>query len=144
MKIGTNSTEGENKERAITKMAVNGQQDNTQNKEGGRTNETNNSSNDENKRREDNTDENNNKKTNNGTNKNTGDNNKNNNNGSINKARVSILTPGEMATYTFTISWRPENKSGQDGKIIIRMLMREMAHRTPQITFHPTNSANEE
>jgi hypothetical protein len=47
-----------------------------------------------------------------------------------------------MATYTFTISWRPEHKSGQDGKIIIRMLMREMAHRTPQIIFHPTNSAS--
>jgi hypothetical protein len=47
-----------------------------------------------------------------------------------------------MATYKFTISWRPEHKSGQDGIIIIRILMREMAHRTPQIIFHPTNSAS--
>jgi hypothetical protein len=36
----------------------------------------------------------------------------------------------------------PEHKVGQDGKIIIRMLMGEMAHKTPQITFHPTNSAS--
>jgi hypothetical protein len=47
-----------------------------------------------------------------------------------------------MTTYMFTISWRPEHKAGQDGKIIIKMLMREMAHRTPQIIFHPTNSAS--
>jgi hypothetical protein len=39
----------------------------------------------------------------------SGDNsNKNKNNGRSNKARVSILTPGGMATYMFTISWRPE------------------------------------
>jgi hypothetical protein len=28
----------------------------------------------------------------------------------------------------------------QDGKIIIRMLMREMIHRTPSVIFHPTNA----
>jgi hypothetical protein len=69
-------------------------------------------------------------------------NNKNNNNGSNNKTRVNIITPGELITYTFTISWRPDTKVGQDGKIIIRMLMREMVHRTPSIIFHPTNSAS--
>jgi hypothetical protein len=47
-----------------------------------------------------------------------------------------------MATYAFTISWRPDQKVGQDGKVIIRILMREMAHRTPQIIFHPTNVAS--
>jgi hypothetical protein len=46
-----------------------------------------------------------------------------------------------MNTYTFTISWRPDQKAGQDDKIIIRILIREMAHRTPSIIFHPTNSA---
>jgi hypothetical protein len=45
-----------------------------------------------------------------------------------------------MNTYTFTVSWRPEHKKGQDGKIIIRMLMREMVPRTPSIIFHPTNA----
>jgi hypothetical protein len=52
------------------------------------------------------------------------------------------VTPGEMATYAFTISWRPDQKVGQDGKVIIRMLVREMAHRTPQIIFHPANAAS--
>jgi hypothetical protein len=52
------------------------------------------------------------------------------------------MTPGEMSTYTFTISWRPEHKVGQDGKIIIRMSMREMVHQTPQIIFHSKNSAS--
>jgi hypothetical protein len=66
----------------------------------------------------------------------------NKNSGEGIKTRVSILTPGEMTTCTFTISWRPEHKAGQDGKIIVKMLMREMAHRTPQIIFHPTNSAS--
>jgi hypothetical protein len=80
---------------------------------------------------------NNTNKTNNGNNSS-----KNNNNGSNNKTRVNIVTPREMATYTFTISWRPEQKVGQDGKIIIKMLIREMARRTPQIVFHPTNSAS--
>jgi hypothetical protein len=46
-----------------------------------------------------------------------------------------------MNTYTFTVSWRPDQKKGQDGKMIIRMLMRETVHRTPTIIFHPTNSA---
>jgi hypothetical protein len=79
----------------------------------------------------------------NNTNKNNESNNdKNNNRGSSNKTRVNIVTPGEMATYAFTISWRPDQKVGQDGKVIIRMLMREMAHRTPQIIFHPTNAAS--
>jgi hypothetical protein len=47
-----------------------------------------------------------------------------------------------MNTYAFTVSWRPDRKVGQDGKIIIKMLMREMVHRTPSIIFHPTNSAS--
>jgi hypothetical protein len=68
--------------------------------------------------------------------------NRNNNNGGNNKQRVNIVVPGEMDTYAFTISWRPDQKEGQDGKIIIKMLMREMAHRTPSIVFHPTNSAS--
>jgi hypothetical protein len=52
------------------------------------------------------------------------------------------MTPGEMSTYTFMISWRPEHKVGQDRKIIIRMLMRKMVHQTPQIIFHLTNSVS--
>jgi hypothetical protein len=68
--------------------------------------------------------------------------NKKKDNGGNDKTRVNIMTPGKMSTYTFTISWRPEHKVGQDRKIMIRMLMREMVHRTPQIIFHPTNSAS--
>jgi hypothetical protein len=64
-----------------------------------------------------------------------------NNNGGNNKQRVNILEPGDMDTYAFTVSWRPEQKAGKDGKIIIKKLMREMAHKTPSIIFHPTNSA---
>jgi hypothetical protein len=65
----------------------------------------------------------------------------NNNNGGSSKQRVNILVPGDMNTYAFTVSWRPEHKAGKDGKIIIKNLMREMAHKTPSIIFHPTNSA---
>jgi hypothetical protein len=43
--------------------------------------------------------------------------------------------------YVFTVSWRPEQKKGQDRKIIIKNLMREMVHRTPTIVFHPKNLA---
>jgi hypothetical protein len=57
------------------------------------------------------------------------------------KQKVSIVLPAEMNTYAFTVSWRPDQKKGKDGKIIIKNLMREMVHRTPSITFHPTNSA---
>jgi hypothetical protein len=57
------------------------------------------------------------------------------------KQKVSIVLPTEMNTYAFTVSWRPDQKKGKDGKIIIKNLMREMVHRTPSITFHPTNSA---
>jgi hypothetical protein len=78
----------------------------------------------------------------NGLNKSNKETNNNNNNGSNNKTRVNIVTPGEMITYTFTISWRLDTKVGQDGKIIIRMLMREMVSRTPSIICHPTNSAS--
>jgi hypothetical protein len=91
-----------------------------------------------------NREEDNDKNKNNDTNKKNAEdkNSKNSNNGNNNNTRVNIITPGEMATYTFTISWRPDTKVGQDGKIIIRMLMREMVHRTPSIIFHPTNSAS--
>jgi hypothetical protein len=123
-------------------MVVNGQQESTQNKAGGKTNKQNRSSNNDNKNGEEFTDTNNTNKPNNEEDINTNNNNKNNNNGSSTKPRVSICTPGEMATYTFTISWRPEQKAGQDGIIIIKMLMREMNHRTPQIVFHPTNSVS--
>jgi ribonuclease I len=34
-------------------------------------------------------------------------NSKNSNNGNNNNTQVNIITPGEMAIYTFTISWRP-------------------------------------
>jgi hypothetical protein len=67
--------------------------------------------------------------------------NNDNNNGGSNKQRVNILEPGDMATYAFTVAWRPDQKAGKDGKIIIKNLMREMAHKTPSIIFHPTNSA---
>jgi hypothetical protein len=46
-----------------------------------------------------------------------------------------------MNTYAFTVSWRPEQKKGQYGKIIIRMLRGEMVHRTPSIIFHLTKSS---
>jgi hypothetical protein len=83
------------------------------------------------------------KKNNNNNNKNNQreENDKNKRNEGGNKTRVNILEPEDMNTYAFTVSWRPENKKGQDGKIIVRMLMRDMAHRTPSIVFHPTNSA---
>jgi hypothetical protein len=74
-------------------------------------------------------------------NKNTQEDKNNDNNGGSNKQRVNILEPGDMDTYAFTVSWRPEQKAGKDGKIIIKNLMREMAHKTPSIIFHPTNSA---
>jgi hypothetical protein len=80
-------------------------------------------------------------KNNNSTNHNEGKSNENNSNGQ-NKPRVNIKTPGDIDTYSFTISWRPDQKAGQNGKIIIRMLMREMAHRTTSIIFHPKNSAS--
>jgi hypothetical protein len=74
-------------------------------------------------------------------NKNNQEDKSNDNNGGSNKQRVNILEPGDMDTYAFTVSWRPEHKAGKDGKIIIKNLMREMAHKTPSIIFHPTNSA---
>jgi hypothetical protein len=121
-------------------MAVNGHKENPQNKVDGRTNETHNSNNDKNTHREEVTDKN---KKNDTNKKNNKDNsNENTNNGNNNNIQVNIVTPGEMATYTFTISWRPDTKIEQDGKIIIRMLMREIVHRTPSIIFHPTNSAS--
>jgi hypothetical protein len=137
--IVTNSAEEENKELGTTKMAINEQTD-SNNKAVEGTNVTNNSRNERNRNEEENNDKKDTKKTNKGGN--TNNSNKNNNNGSSSKTRVNIMTPGEMAMYTFTISWRPDQKVGQDGNVIIRMLMREMVHRTPQIIFHPTNSAS--
>jgi hypothetical protein len=96
-----------------------------------------------NKNRKQNGTGNNNDKNNNNTN-NKGqerDNKTNNNNEGGNKTRVNILEPEDMDTYAFTVSWRPEQKKGQDGKIIIKMLMRETVDRTPSIIFHPTNSS---
>jgi hypothetical protein len=142
--MSTKSVEEENSDKRINTMAVNGQQERNQNKTGGTTNETNSRSKDkDNTNGEEISDTNNTNKSNDeGHDSTNNSNNNNGSNGSNNKPRVSICTPGEMATYTFTISWRPEHKAGQDGKIIIKMLMREMNHRTPQIVFHPTNSAS--
>ncbi|OEU23094.1 hypothetical protein FRACYDRAFT_233260 [Fragilariopsis cylindrus CCMP1102] len=83
---------------------------------------------------------------NNGNNDNSNNNGDNSNNNNNNRKRggrpkVSIVAPTDMETYTFTIAWRPENKAGKDGKIIIKNAMREMQHREPTIIFHPTNSA---
>jgi hypothetical protein len=118
-------------------MAVNGQNEGTKDKLNSSTNEKDNTNDKNAEDSEDKNSTNNLNKSNKEIN-----NNKNNNNGSNNKTRVNIVTPGEMITYTFTISWRPDTKVGQDGKIIIRMLMREMLHRTPSIIFYPTNSAS--
>jgi hypothetical protein len=65
----------------------------------------------------------------------------NNKDGGEGTQKVSIVLPTEMDTYAFTVSWRPEQKPGKDGKIIIKNLMWEMAHQTPSIIFHPTNTA---
>jgi hypothetical protein len=131
--IATSEEKG-NKEIGITTMTTNGPSEANQTKTGNGANENNNGKNQ-------------NQSTNQSTDKdmtttnNTGDIGQKNNNGGNNRPRVTVMTPGEMATYAFTISWRPDQKVGQDGKIIIKMLMREMAHRTPSIVFHPTNSA---
>jgi hypothetical protein len=137
MTTRTTSREKVNKEIGIITMAFNVQTDGRQNKESSGTNETNNRSNSKDRNADENTDKNNMNRTNK-----RDKSNKNNSNGNNDKTRVNITTPGEMTTYTFTISWRPEQKVGQDGKIIIKMLMREMVHRTPQIIFHPTNAAS--
>jgi hypothetical protein len=116
--IATKSAEEEKKEIAINEYA-----DNHKTRTGSTTtNNNNNSSKESNKNGEENNDKNDKKKTNNGDKSNTSNNGKNKNNGEGNKTRVSILTPEEMTTYTFTISWRLEHKAGQDGKIIIKML----------------------
>jgi hypothetical protein len=65
----------------------------------------------------------------------------NNKDGGGSKQKVYIVEPKDLGTYAFTVSWRPDQKTGKDGKIIKKNLMREMAHRTPSIVFHPTNSA---
>jgi hypothetical protein len=83
--------------------------------------------------------ENNKKKTNS-----DGDKSSNNNKdggGGGGKQKVQIVEPKDLGTYASTVSWRPDQKTGKDGKITIKNLMREMAHRTPSIVFHPTNSA---
>jgi hypothetical protein len=123
------------KEPEKTNLVANGQPDNIQIEMNEDTDETSNKE----------SQKNNNKPAdkNKDTNKNSEDeSNKNNNNGGGSKTRVNIVLPGDMDTYAFTISWRPDQKVGQDGKIIIKMLMREMVHRTPSIIFHPTNSAS--
>jgi hypothetical protein len=90
-------------------MAINKyEQTDSHTKAGAGTNVTNNSSNESNMNGEENNDKNDTNKTNKGENSNTNNSNKNNNNKEGHKIRVSILTPGDMATYTFTISWRPE------------------------------------
>jgi hypothetical protein len=43
--------------------------------------------------------------------------NRSNDNEGSSKQRVNIVVPREMDTYAFTISWRPDQKVGQDGKI---------------------------
>ena len=105
----------------------------------GRNKENNRETDKQNKNRTNNTT--NNDKNSSNTNNNGEEQDKNKNNEGGNKTRVNILEPEDMSTYAFTVSWRPEHKKGQDGKIIIKMLMREMAHRTPSIIFHPTNSS---
>jgi hypothetical protein len=128
--IITREAEIQNKIR-VTAMATNGQEESTKGTTRSNTNEKDNNRNNNDKEAEESTDKNNTNNMNtNNTNKpnNRDNNNKNQNNGGNNKTRVNIVTPGEMATYAFTISWRPEHKVGQDGKIIIKMLMREMAH----------------
>jgi hypothetical protein len=128
-----------------TIKATNGQEESMKDTTRSNTNEKDTNINNNDKEAEESTDKNNTNNTNtNNKNKNNNrdNNNKNHNNGNNNKTRVNIVTPGEMATYAFTISWRPEHKVGQDERIIIRMLMREMAQKTPQITCHPTNSAS--
>jgi hypothetical protein len=117
-------------------MAVSGQTNGGQNIDGSSNHVTNDDNNRTDRNEAESTDKNDKNKTNNNKS------NKKNNNGVNGKTRVNIMTAGEMSTYTFTISWRPEHKVGQDGKIIVRILMREMVHRTPQIIFHPTNSAS--
>ena len=120
------------KEIKVTTMATNGQ---SEEQRMVTVVGTNNNNNESNQNIENNNDKNN-------TNMNNNDSSsRNNNNGSNNKGRVNIMVPEDMNTYTFTIAWRPEQKQGQDGKIIIKKLMREMVHRTPQIIFHPTNAA---
>jgi hypothetical protein len=129
------ASEGEaTKEIGVTKTAVNGQSESNQIEI---SNGINNNNNKNNQNTDHNTDNNKTNMENNNSNSSKKNNNRNNN-----KSRVNIMESGDMATYTFTISWRPDQKEGQDGKMIIKMLMREMVHRTPQIIFHPTNSAS--
>jgi hypothetical protein len=128
------SEEKGNKEIGFTTMATNGPSEVNQIESGNGANEKNNGNNQK-------QNENQSADKDMTTTNNTGDNSQKKNNGGNNRSRVTVMTPSEMATYAFTISWRPDQKVGQDGKIIIKMLMREMAHRTPSIVFHPTNSA---
>ena len=123
-------------ETGITKTAINGPSEVNQIETNNGTNKDNNNSGKQNTGNNNESDKNS-----NGTNNNGDKSNNNNNNGSRNKSRVNIVLPGDMDTYAFTVSWRPDTKIGQDGKLIIKMLMREMVHRTPSIIFHPTNSA---
>jgi hypothetical protein len=128
----TTTSKGE-EERTVgfTKMAINRPSEANQNEmTNGEETETNNENQTNN---EDNQGQN--------KNKNNLEDKSNDNNGGSNKQRVNILEPRDMDTYAFTVSWRPEHKAGKDGKIIIKNLMREMAHKTPTIIFHPTNSA---
>jgi hypothetical protein len=131
MEMTPTSKEEENMATGISTMAINGSSEVNQI---GTSNGAETKSNNENQM-DDNQDKN---KNNDGEDKSS---NNNKDGGGSNKQRVNILEPGDMDTYAFTVSWRPEQKAGKDGKIIIKNLMREMAHKTPSIIFHPTNSA---
>ena len=135
----------ENKELLVTTLALNEQSEKERMATVGQTNNGNDESN---KNVENSNNNNNNNKNNKNMNNDNGnssrndkDNNNNNNNSNSNKAGVTIMEPTDMSTYTFTISWRPDQKVGKDGKIIIKSLMREMVHKVPQIIFHPTTTA---
>jgi hypothetical protein len=101
MRTGRTSEGEATKEIGVTKTAVNGQSESHQIEI---CNGTNNSNNKNSQNTEHNRDNN---KTN-MENNNSNCSKKNNNGGNNNKSRVNIMEPGDMATYTFTISWRPD------------------------------------
>ncbi|OEU08862.1 hypothetical protein FRACYDRAFT_249207 [Fragilariopsis cylindrus CCMP1102] len=138
--LGITSAEEEDTKPRLVKMAASGQSEETRMRTVTGTSSISKGTNNNNTST--NAEEEQSDKNNKNTNRNSNGDNNSNNNGNNNRQRVSICAPGEMETYTFTISWRPEDKAGVDGKMIIKSLMREMQHRTPQIVFHPTNSTS--
>jgi hypothetical protein len=133
MEMTPTSKEEENKAIGISTMAINGSSEVNQiGTSNGAEIESNNAS-------KNNEGNGNDKESN--TAKDNGNNSNKDNNDNGGKQRVNIVEPKDLETYAFTISWRPDQKTGKDGKIIIKNLMREMAHKTPSIVFHPTNSA---